>query len=123
MSEYKQGIREKVRFTTKKGELSIEQLWDLGLEPLNTLAVELDDQYNESGKKSFLVTRSEKDKTIKLKLDIVLDVLNTKKEEAEARKIEKERKENNEKVLAIIAKKKEGALENMPIEELEKLLK
>lgn len=121
MSYYKQGTREKLRFSTKKGELSIENLWDLGLETLNDIAVDLYNQYESSGKKSFLVNRSEKDKIIKLKLDVILDILNTKKEEAEQRRTEKERKEHNQKIDELIERKKQGELEGKTVEELEQM--
>ena len=72
MSDYKKGTKQKLRFVTPVGLLSIEQLWDLKLEDLDALAVTLEKKYKESGKKSFLEVDSKKDKEIKLKFNIGL---------------------------------------------------
>lgn len=123
METFKLASRLKLRFATTKGTLSTEQLWDLDLKELDVMAVALEKEYQESGKKSFLVKRSSKDKTTKLKFDIVLDILNTKSEEAEALREASEVKEHNEKIMGIIVEKQEGELKGKSIAELKKLLK
>src|SRR6185503_8944302 len=101
MENYKQAAQQKLRFNFK-GSLSVEQLFDLSLADLDALAVALETEYNTSGKKSFLEKKSAKDKTAKLRFDIVLDVLNTKKE-AEEEALEKlEIKAHNTKILELI---------------------
>lgn len=123
MENFKLATQQKLRFQTVKGLLSTEQLWDLSLEELDVVAVSLQDQYEESGKKSFLVKRSIKDKTIKLKFDIVLDVLNTKNEELELARQKAEDKAHNNKILELIAEKQDESLKGKSIKELEKMLK
>lgn len=120
---YKEATRLKLRFNTTKGNLSVEQLWDLSLEDLDATAVALEKNYKESGKKSFLVKKSTKDKEAKLAFDIVLDVLTTKVEEAAAARDAKDIKEHNQKILTLIKEKKEDELKNLGISELEKMLK
>lgn len=120
---YKQATREGVRFHTTKGMLSVEQLWSLSTSELNDLAVSLDAQYNESGKKSFLTTRSVKDKSVKLKFDIAYDILTTKLEEAAEASSAREVKEHNQKILALIAEKQEDELKGKSVKDLEKMLK
>lgn len=107
---YKELLRKKERFQTTKGNLSLEQLWDLTANELNDLAVALDSAYEASGKKSYITTRSVKDKTTKQKFDVVIDILNTKLEEAAEAVARKERKEKNAKILAIIADKEDESL-------------
>lgn len=123
MENYKLASQLKLRFITSKGSLSTEQLWDLSLKELDEMAVSLENEYQESGKKSFLVKRSTKDKTTKLKFDIVLDILTTKSEEAEALKDAADIKEHNEKIMKLIEEKKDGELASKSISELKKLLK
>lgn len=119
---YKEALITGMRVQTPKGNLSTEQLFSLNVTELNDLAVALDEAYEKSKGKSFLETRTTKDKGIKLQFDIVLDILRTKQElSSEASRI-KEAKENNAKILAIIEKKTEGALEEKSISELKKLL-
>jgi hypothetical protein len=120
---YKEASKQNLRFTTTKGNLTVEQLWSLSTDELNNLAVTLDEQYNESGKKSFLVTKSVKDKTAKLRFDIALDILNTKLEEAEAIKHAKEVKEHNKKIISLIQEKKDESLKGKTIKQLEAMLK
>lgn len=124
MSIYKEASRRKLRFTTIKGQLSVEQLWQLSVTDLDELAVELEKAYQKSdSSKSFIKVKTSADKTAKLMFDIVLDVLQTKVEEQENSLKAMETKAHNEKILGLIAKKQEASLEGLSIEELEKQLK
>lgn len=119
---YKEALATGMRVQTPKGNLSTEQLFSLNITELNDLAVSLDEAYEKSKGKSFLETRTTKDKGIKLQFDIVLDILRTKQELASEQSRVKEAKENNAKILAIIERKTEGALEEKSITDLKKLL-
>lgn len=119
---YKEAIRSGMRIQTNKGNLSIEQLWDLPLTELNTLAVSLDEKYKNSKGKSFLDTKTVADKGLKNQFDIVLDILETKKEELDIASKKKENKDHNAKIFALIAKKKEGELEGKSLKQLEAML-
>ena len=122
MENFKLASQQKLRFQTNKGLLSLEQLWDLSLEDLDALAVSLETEHKESGKKSFLVKTSSKDKTAKLRFDVVLDILNTKVDAEQAALAERERKANNEKIIAIIADKQDESLKGKSIKQLEAML-
>ena len=123
MSNFLLASRLKLRFNTSKGTLTAEQLWDLSLTELDSLAVELQQAYEDSKGKSFLTKRSRKDKTIKLQFDIVLTILNTLVEEQDMARNEAENKAHNTKILQLIQKKREVELEKMSEEELQSLLK
>ena len=123
MENFKLATQQKLRFQTNKGVLTVEQLWDLSLTDLDGLAVQLQTEYEESGKKSFLVKRSVKDKTSKLKFDVVLDVLQTKSDEAETAKQKAEDKAYNQKIEALIEEKQEEGLKSKSVKELEKMLR
>jgi hypothetical protein len=123
MENYKLATKQKLRFQTTKGLLNTEQLWDLSLRDLDDLAVSLEEEHKTSGKKSFLVKTSAKDKTTKLKFDVVLDVLNTKVEEEQAAQEALETKEHNKKIITLISEKKDESLKGKSIKELEKMLK
>jgi len=120
---YKKASQLQLRFNTTRGQLTVEQLWDLSLNMLDSLAVSLETEYKKSGKKSFLVANSKKDKELKLMFDIVLDVLTTKMEDAAAAKTVADTKEHNQRILELIKRKQDSELEGKPIEELEKMLK
>lgn len=123
MENYKLASREKLRFQTPKGLLSVEQLWDLSITELDALAVSLDNEYKESGKKSFIVKSSAKDKTAKLKFDIVLDVLSTKVDEKTAVAEAAADREHNKKIDALIAEKQDESLKGKSIAQLERMRK
>lgn len=123
MENYKLATRQKLRFQTNRGSLSTEQLWDLTLSELDALAVSLEVAHKESAKKSFLAKTSEKDRTAKLRFDIVLDVLNSKVAEEEAAAEKQENKEYNAKILGIIAEKQDESLKGKSVKQLEAMLK
>jgi len=123
MENFKQATKEKLRVQTNRGLLSTEQLWDLSLDELDTLAVSLEAEHKESGKKSFLVKKSVKDKTAKLRFDVVLEILNAKSDEAQAATEAKEIKEHNEKIITLIAEKQDESLKGKSIKQLEAMLK
>lgn len=119
---YKEASALKLRFSTPKGNLSVEQLWDLSVEELDTIAVALDEEYNSTKTKSFLTKKTSDNKKVKLKLDIALDILNTKQTAAEEALAKKEAKAHNEKIERLIEAKKEESLAGKSVEELEKML-
>lgn len=120
---YKEASKQQLRVKTTRGLLNIEQLWSLSLTELDALAVTLEEEYKNSKGKSFLDMKSKKDKNIKLQFDIVLDILNTKVEDKEANQKATETKAQNQKILGIIKKKQDSALEEKSIAELEKMIK
>ena len=120
---YKQASRLGLRFTSPKGPLTVEQLWDLKPEMLDSMAVALEEEVTKAGKKSFLTTKSSEDKVAKLKFDIVLDVLTTKVEEAAAAAVSAETKAFNNKIDLLIAEKEEEEFKGKSIEELRAMKK
>ncbi len=123
MDNFKLASQQKLRYQTSKGLLSTEQLWDLSLEDLDGLAVSLETEHKESGKKSFLVKTSVKDKTAKLRFDVVLDVLNTKVELMQAAQEAAEVKEHNKKIIALISEKQDESLKGKSVKQLEAMLR
>lgn len=124
MSIYKQASKEGLRFSTTKGNLSVEQLWsltqtDLGnsLKTVKKILKKSDDE--DLG---FLDEGTTVDKENQLRFDILKDIYLTKKAENEARRTEAERKENNQKIMALIQRKKEDELGGKSIAELEAML-
>jgi len=120
---YKEASKLKLRILTTVGLLTIEQLWDLSTTELDTLAVALEEEYKKSGKKSFLIAKSKKDKILKLKFDIVVNILTTKVDDAEESLSSLEKKAHNDHILGLIADKKNDELRDMSVDELEKLIK
>ena len=112
--------RKKLRFVSDKGLLTAEDLWDLNLNQLNAIAKKLNKDLKNAAEEDFLEGAGKEDTLLKLSFDIVLHVLNTKKEEAEKRKTAAEKKAEKEKLLDMLDKKKNQSLESLSEEELKK---
>ena len=112
--------RAKLRVPTSAGMLGVEDLWDLSLPKLNTLAKGLNQRIKALGEEDFLETGgSPEDAVLKAQFDIVLHILKTKKAEQEERAMARERAERKQKLLAALESKRENALGSMTEEELQ----
>lgn len=122
---FKQASKLKLRFQTNRGLLSMEQLWDLKQNELSDAVKQVKKvlKKNDDDELSFLEDSKTVDVENQLRFDILKDVYLTKKKEAEELRDQAATKENNQKILAIIAEKQEGALKEMSIDDLKKLLK
>lgn len=122
---FEQAARTKLRFDTERGQLSAENLWDLPLTSehklsLDKLAVELNREIKATAEESF-VKNAKKDTVLQLRFDIVKHIIDTKVAENEAKTKEKVRETQLSKIDEVIAKKQDAALENLSLEELEKM--
>jgi hypothetical protein len=122
---YKQASKLKLRFSTTKGLLAAEQLWDLTLTDLSNAikAVKKVLKKVDDDELSFLNDANTVDVESQLRFDILKDVYLTKKSEAEALRDAAAAKVHNQKILALIAEKNDDKLKSMSVEDLEKLLK
>lgn len=122
---YKKANKFKLRFQTSKGLLSAEQLEDLSqVELANSIkAVKKILKKTDDDELSFLEDTKTVDVENQLRFDILKDIYLTKQKETEERRVAAENKVNNEKIIALIAEKREEKLKNLPEEDLLKLLK
>lgn len=124
MDIFKQASKERLRFETSKGNLSVEQLWDLNLTPLATIVRNLKKQLTKDNddELSFLDEKATPvDKTLELKFNVVKAVYIDKKEERDAEQTEAAKKLHNAKIDELIAKKKDEDLGSKTVAELEAL--
>lgn len=119
---FDKATRMKLRFTTDRGFLSVEDIWDLTLAQLNNLAKSLRKKLKEGEEEDFLNTKSESDTTEKLRFDIVIHILEAKKLEKAKQEKAAEIKIKEQKLLGIIAEKQDEGLRNKSVEELLKEL-
>lgn len=123
---YKQASRLGLRFVTSVGPLTVEQLWGLSLTQLSNAIKAVRRVLKKTDgddELSFLDDTQVVDVENQLRFDILKDVYLTRKKEVEELRDAAEVKAHNQKILTLIAKKKDKELEDMPVEELEKLLK
>jgi hypothetical protein len=119
MFEY--ATRNKVRFPFK-GQISVEDLWDLRTDDLDTVFKTLNRQVKQSEEESLLVTKTAEDTALDVQIAIVKYIFDIKMQEANARLLDKERKAQKQKIMAILANKQEQELQNKSVDELQKML-
>ena len=115
---FKQASRMKLRFATSKGNLSVEDLWDLSLPVLDKLAVSYDEELAKSPRKSFISNDSPKNDELELKFNIVKDIITDKLKEKADRDQAKQKAAEKAKLLDLLDKKQSEKLENLSEEEL-----
>lgn len=122
---YKNATKSRLRFLTKVGQLSVEQLWDLSQNQLSDAikSVKKVLKKNDDDELSFLEDTKEVDVENQLRFDILKDIYLTKKKEVEELRNAADIKAHNRKIDSLIAEKQEGKLREMSIEDLEKLRK
>lgn len=127
MEMFEKASKLKLRFGTGRGSINTEDLWDLPLTSgtqqwsLDDLARALSNQVKDSAEESFVIKLSKTNATLELKFEIVKHIIKIKlaaKVTAEQAAVRKSQKET---ILSIISDKKNEALKEMSIEELEKL--
>lgn len=119
---YKEALQKKLRFKTNKGMITTEDLFDLSLQNLNTLAIMLDKKISEAPKKSFIEELPAEENDDELRFSIVKDVINIK---LKARKdnIDKAQADAQKKrILEILAKRNDEELEKKSTEELRAMI-
>ena len=113
--------RTKMRFPFK-GMISVEDLWDLSVQNLDKVFKALNSQRKEAQEESLLNVKSSEDEVLDTQIAIVKYIVGDKLEEQAARVKAAENKEKKQKIMALMAKKDDEAMENMSKEELQKLL-
>jgi len=129
MNMFETALRNKYRYTTIRGIITTEQLWDLKLESadgfnLDTVARGINANLKEISEESFVKPSSNSDEKVELetKLEIVKYIIAVKLEEKTAAARRRERTEERRKLLDAIGAKKDAQLTEASLEELERKL-
>lgn len=119
--------REKLRFQTNKGVVTVEELWEFSLTSLDNIAKGVNKELQSLSEDSFIpnkATRANKaQKLSELALEILKHVITVKVEEAESAKLRAEKTAKSARIRELMAQKKEQELSEKSMDELEALLK
>lgn len=118
VSMFEVATRTKMRFPYR-GQVSVEDLWDLDVEELDSIFKVLNTELKQTQEESLLNTRTKRDKELDVQIDIIKYIVQVKQEEAMARKDAKARREQKQKIMEIMAAKKDEALSSKSLEELQ----
>jgi hypothetical protein len=120
---YKYAAKHKLTFNTTKGILNVSDLFDLKVEVLDKIYSELKKQEDSANTFTLLEKKTSESEVLEVKIAIVKDIVEDKLQAIETAKKAAETKAQNQKILEIIAKKKDEALEEKSIEELQAMIK
>lgn len=121
---YKQAAQLKLRFDTSKGQLAVEDLFDLPLTSatgrvnLNDIAKGLYKALKDEADVDFVDTAKRGNAVLQLKFDLVRDVITTRIAERDEEATRQKKAEQRQKIMAIIDHKEGEALSAKSVEEL-----
>jgi hypothetical protein len=132
MDLFEQAARQQFRFDSVKGQLTVEDLFALPLTSitnrlnLNDIAKGLHREVKANAEESDFVSPASAARTAnaitEAKLEIVKRVIAVRVEERDAAAASLKRREEKQKIMALIADKKDEALKGKSLEDLEALL-
>jgi hypothetical protein len=109
-----------------RGQCSVEDLWDLSLEELNSIYSDYLTRLNEKNEAPtlFLIQHNDNEvfEQLKLKVEIVTHVFGVKQKELEALQNESLKAQQKQKLLAILAEKEDEKLMGLSVEELTSMI-
>lgn len=125
MNIFEQASRLKLRFSTNRGDLTVEQLWDLPLQSktqfdLDSIAKAVYQDLKGRGEESFVAASTDPMKgRLELMLEILKHVIHAKQEENTAKLNKARIEQERSRIAEIIDKKQDAALENESLEQLQ----
>lgn len=129
---FEQASRLKLRFSTTKGSLTIEDLWDLPLQSaksvsLDSIAQDLYRTLKETVVSSFVdrshaAAQSEASAQTQLKFDLVLHIINVRVAENEAQAASRAKSARRQELLTILEEKNNEALRQMTPDQLKAMI-
>ena len=123
-----QATREKFRFESPKGDLSVEQLWDLPLTSrtgfdLDTVAKAVNANLKSSNEESFVnVSNNPAVSRLQAQLEVVKAIIEVKLAQAEATKKRVEKAAERQRLMEVLHSKKDQELQGLSVEEIERRL-
>lgn len=118
---FEMATRSKIRFPSTKGELSVEDLWDLSDKDLDVVYKNLKDQEVKSSEES-LLDDANVDPKLTAAIGIVKYIFTTKRNERLAEKERINKKLTQRKYIDALSKKQDEAIEKMSEAELRAMI-
>lgn len=115
---FEMATRNKMRFPSTKGELFVEDLWDLSDKDLDVIYKNLKDQEVKSSEES-LLDDANVDPKLTVAIGIVKHIFTTKRNERLEAKELIDKKRNQQLYIDALSRRKLKDIDNMSVEELE----
>lgn len=123
---FEYAARHKLRFTSSKGSLTAEQLWDIPLRSdndfnLDVIAQTANKALKAASEESFVsTTHTHAHTRLEVALEVVKRVIEVKLADEAAAKTRAQKKAEREELLRILAEKEKGELSALSVQELQK---
>lgn len=114
--------RNKIRFNTNKGQISVEDLWDLSLTDLDKVAKAVSKALKEDTEESFIKPATRVNTELTTKLELVKHVISVRLGEQEARKKAAEKASQIAVLEDLLMRKQLEQLESLDAESIKKQL-
>lgn len=105
-----------------KGMITTEDLWKLSSKNLDEVFKTLNSQKKVTEEESLMQTASDEDVDLLNKIAIVKYIYKYNEQQAAERLMEREKRQKDQRIMEIIARKQDEALEGKSIEELQAML-
>lgn len=114
--------KKKLRFASPRGQLEVEDLFDIDLRNLDTLAVQLHEAVEGLGNKTFIAVKRRDTDNTALKFEVVKAVIDFRLDEKAALEARAEKSAQKTFLKNLLERKQISALEDLPLEEIQKRL-
>lgn len=123
---FETAVRNKFRFPYR-GQVSVEDLWDLSVEDLDKVFKALNAQRKKDQEESLLEVPAPQDEVLETQIEIVRYIVKVKQDETAERAAksqrDKERADKRQTILRLLADKQDDTLRSMSADELKAMLK
>lgn len=125
MNIFEEASRKAFRFTSAAGLLTVEQLWTLPLTAKSTVDLDhvarsANEQLKAAQEESFVKPQGIGNTELATKLEIVKYIIAVRQEENKAKTDAVAKAEQKRRLLEVLHEKKQGELQNLTVEEIEK---
>lgn len=120
MDNFEFATRNKLRFPYR-GQVSVEDLWDLNLQQLNDVYMTLQRQRKDSSG-TLIVEETRQDFLLGVQVELVRHVFTTKQVEANEKEQAVLRREEKRRLQELLSRKREEGLSNLSEEELQRMI-
>lgn len=119
---FEKASRLKLRFETSKGLLSTEDLWELNLTSLDSIAKGVNKKLKDETEESFIAVKSSKNTELELKLEILKHVIAEKMAAQEAAKNRAVRNAKLSQLKDLAARKANAELDAKSLDEINAMI-
>jgi len=122
MSVFKEAGKQCLRFSSTNGTLTVEDLWHMNINDLDSMAINYRKQLVEHGEESFISETKTKDVNLQLRFDITKAIIEERLDDLDKKEKKEASRVKNNKIMELIVAKEDDSLKESSIEELRAML-